>query len=202
MSNSIGELYQRWSELMDLVFSGAISLDRDNYPTRLENRIQEAVELKRSGKFEDAVSIYLDIIDSEKRIYPAILEFMYKSVLCSGRIDFAYEVIAYAEGFAKKAWGPSSWMGPWSQETKRRELENVLAKCSDFPTTFLNGGEPTDAQNDVLIRNLTRRNQILEGLMRSYSGGATVTVPLDADNYLHNAYRLYLVFRKGGVIQN
>ena len=201
MARDINDLYERWDKMMNLVFAGTLKVDVDDYPSRLESKIQQAVSLKRNGKFEKAIEVYLDIFERENRIFPGILDMMYKSVLCSGRIDFAYEVIAYGEAFAKKAWGPSSWMGPWSQETRRIELENVLAECSNLPTTCISEGEMTPEQSKLMIDNLLKKQKLLQNLMERYSGGAEVRIPMDIEDYLYRSYQLYSAFRKGGILR-
>lgn len=201
MAKDIELIYKRWNNLMNLVFSGKLGVDVDDYPSRLESKIQKAVDYKRNGKFEDSIEVYLDIFEGERRIFPGILDMMYKSVICSGRIDFAYEVIAYGEAFAKKAWGPSSWMGPWSQETRRVELELVLAQCSNLPTTFVSEGELTQEQQSMMIDNMFKRDRLIKELMGKYSGGAEVNIPDDVDYFLSRAYQLYSVFRRNGMIK-
>ena len=165
MSYSIEELYSRWDSMMDLVFSSRLKIDPDDYPKRLEFTIQRAVEQKRQGNFNKAIEIYLNIFENEGRVFPAILDMLYKAVICTGKIDFAYEVIAYGEAFAKKAWGPVSWMGPWSQETRRKEFEEVLIALNGLPTSCIICGEPTKEQTETMTNNITKRHQLLELLM-------------------------------------
>lgn len=202
MALSIDELYKKWDSMMDLVFSSRLKIDQDDYPPRLEYTIKRAVDQKRRGNFNEAVEIYLSIFVNEGRVFPAILDMLYKSVICTGRVDFAYEVIAYGEAFAKKAWGPISWMGPWSQETRRKELEEVLIACSNLPTSCITNGEPTKEQTNMLMDNLLKRNQLLETLMNKYSGGAEISIPSDIDAFLHHSYALFNSFRKGRIIDD
>lgn len=201
MKKNVDDLYSRFDKMMDAVFSGSLKIDQENYPNRLEKDIQIAISKKRDGFFETAIDIYLNIFERERRIYPAIMEFLYKSVICTGRLDFAYECIAYGEAFAKKCWGPRSWMGPWSQETKRREFEDVLVKCHELPTTFISSGEPSESQIKQMTNNLLKRGQILEELMSRYSGGARVTVPSNVEDYLNRCYNMAAAFRQNRIIQ-
>ena len=98
----------------------------DDYPDYLEVDIQRAVYYKRNKRYDEAIKIYLDVFENCKGVYPSIMEYLYKAVLCNGELVFAYETILYAELFAKKCWGYHSFLGDWSQAIKRKEFENII----------------------------------------------------------------------------
>ena len=197
MAKDVDKIYDKYLNMMNKFFQ----ICRDNYPSYLERKIQKAVELKRSGQFVKAIDVYLDIFLKEKKMFPAIMEFMYKAVLCTGHLDFAYEVIVYAEAFAKNAWGPRSWMGPWSQETKRLEFEDLLDKVHGLPTTFISSGDLTQSQINQMTQNLLKRNQLITDFISRYSGGAKIVLPMDIDEYINNCYMLYGEFVRAGIIK-
>ena len=91
-------------------------------------------------------------------------------------------------------------MGPWSQETKRLEFENLLNEIHGIPTTFISKGELTQSQKDLMIQNLLKRNKLIEDFISKYSGGATIILPIDIDECINNCYMLYGEFVRGNVI--
>ena len=99
--------------IMKLLNKQGYIVYKDNYPSYLEIEIQKAVSYKRNKDYDNAIQIYLDIFEREKGFYPAILEYLYKTVICSGQFVFAYEVILFAEIFAKLCWGMKSIYGEW-----------------------------------------------------------------------------------------
>ena len=167
---------ERWERWVQKVYSREIPVEKQDYPQRLEGAIQVGVQLKRKGKFDAAIGKYLDILEKEKKAYPGILDILYKAVISSGKIDFAYEVIAAAEITAKVAWGRWSAFGPWVQEIRRIELEEALSSCR--------GLGPSD------------RDKIILNVMKRYSGGAPVSIPPDIEQRLNRCYESHSTLRE------
>lgn len=181
-----GFLYERFKEILNRVFSSSkdrIVIDCAIYPPYIENLVQKAVDLKRQGKFNEAIKIYLELITSEKRVFPVLLEYLYKTVLCTGRLDFAYETIVMAENFIKRCWGPNSIYGTWSQEDKRVEFEQIIKKLNLISPNILTTSSILAEQNisNYVKENYNHFNQAYKNLINfisQYSGGAKIVFPL------------------------
>lgn len=123
--------------LLNVLNNQGYIIYRDSYPNYFEDKIQKAVNYKKNKKYDKAIKIYLDIFKKSKSVYPSIMEYLYKCVLCSGQLVFAYETILYGEIFAKKCWGQQSIFGEWSQTIKRKEFEEIIIEFSKQPRSFL-----------------------------------------------------------------
>jgi hypothetical protein len=186
--NSSELLYIQFKELVKRIFSkelNKIVIDCSKYPNYLEDSIQKAVELKRTGSFNEAIKIYLEIIRNENKVFPEVLTYLYKSVLCTSQLDFAYETILLAEDFIKRCWG-ANWIGVPYYEEKRFEFEELLKKIKHetLPASLIIN-TATISSDDVLInigKNLlnsySNRRELLKNFISPYSGGANIILPL------------------------
>ena len=206
---SIAELYQRFDSLMDSVFSNnsdKILIARENYPEYLEGDIQRAVYFKRQGDYLTSIEIYLSIFEENKIIYPAIMYFMYKSVLLSGDLVFAYEVIVYAELFVIKALGkyartPFGDYTLWTQTIARKELEEIIIQFK--PTHFIMKGSEVEVEEKAksnFIHNCEVIRYKLKPLVEKYSGGAIFDEAAMSmvDDSIDNVLYKYQLFRNQG----
>lgn len=113
---------------------GKIKVDaKNNYSPSFEPAIQEAVSYKRSGRYDKAVEIYLDIFSDCGCVNNNILTFLYKVVLCAEEFSLAYEMIVISENEAIRQVGPLAPLrffpgGPvfryikWAQTDYKEEL--------------------------------------------------------------------------------
>ena len=60
------------------------------YPSEWEQTIQNAVNLKRSGKYLDSASIYISLIERSKTVYSSIILYLYKVTACAGYLQEAF----------------------------------------------------------------------------------------------------------------
>ena len=172
----------------------------DNYPSYLEDEIQKAVSYKRNKEYDKAIQIYLDIFESSKGFYPAILEYLYKAVICSGQLVFAYESILLAEIFAKLCWGMKSFLGDWSQTLKRKEFEHVIFEYYKQPRTFVskeNEEIPDKLINDIMA-NTKKVTEMLKSVASKYSGQSNFDFPKGAlfnlDSMFDECGKIYNLF--------
>jgi hypothetical protein len=63
------------------------------YPPQWEAKIQDAVNLKRHGKYIEAIEIYINLLSESHKLYSGILMFMYKVVAPSGYIFSALQLL-------------------------------------------------------------------------------------------------------------
>lgn len=134
-------LYNRWIAWFGNLTKRSYTVAE--YPPHLEPLVQEAIQHKRNEEYLESINIYISILERENSVYPDLLKALYKSVLCAGRLDFAYEVIVLAEYFAKTGWGlrPASnnpflaMLMPkeeWHQAVLRKELEKIVYKYEKY----------------------------------------------------------------------
>lgn len=208
MNSSVENLYQRFDRLMDSVFSrdyGKVQVAGDNYPSQLENEIQRAVEYKRRGDYKTSIEVYLSIFERNRIMYPAIMYFMYKSVLLSGDLKFAYAVITYADLFIRKAYGkyartPFGYV-PWSQTTAREELEQVILQLKSTTVITSNDTSSDDIMNwylPIIKHNVEIIERQLKPLIERYSGGAKFVEENTALNCVSDVLVMYQSFRNQG----
>ena len=190
--------FKRFDAIMDGVFGGGTyNVDPNNYPMYLESTIQRAVSHKRNGEYDKAIDIYLDIFESTRRVYPAIMEFLYKVVLCSGELEFAYQVIVYAEIFAKKCWGTQhQFFGEWSQTSKRKEFERVLLETNKYQASIITNGELSKSESDKLLKNFLKKTELINELAKKYSGNPDYRMGLVQDSSFQKCYALYNDFHR------
>jgi len=65
----------------------------EQYNWSLEDQIQEAISLKRNGRYSLSVETYIKIMKDTKIIQSAILFYMYKSIASSGHILEAFSIL-------------------------------------------------------------------------------------------------------------
>lgn len=121
-------------DLIHNIKQGKIKIDaKNNYSPSLEPAIQEAVSFKRSGNYDRAVEIYLDIFSDCGCVNNNIVTFLYKVVLCAEEFSLAYEMIVVSENEAIRQVGPLAPLrffpgGPvfryvkWAQTDYKEEL--------------------------------------------------------------------------------
>ncbi len=105
----------------------------DSYPALLENQIQDAVQEKRQGNYDLAISIYLDIFSYEEKVSSAIATYLYKVLIADAtRLDLAYRLIVALEQEVVEKNGLTTIFGiPWGQTVHRTQLQNVLLTFSE-----------------------------------------------------------------------
>ena len=153
----------------------------DDYPDYLEVDIQRAVYYKRNKRYDEAIKIYLDVFENCKGVYPSIMEYLYKAVLCNGELVFAYETILYAELFAKKCWGYHSFLGDWSQAIKRKEFENIIIEYFKQPRSFLTKENEEISKETInsIFSNTSKVNNMIKEVASRYSGQQDYSLPAD-----------------------
>jgi len=205
----IWNLYKEFKDITNKLFSKSqnkIVIDCAKYPVYIEEAVQSAVELKRQGKFNEAIKIYFEIIIKMNKVYPVILEYLYKAVLCTVRLDFAYETIVLAEKFIKGCSGPISSYGKWSQEDKRVEFENLIENIKQINPTILMNTTSFENYNNNQFKDIAlsteRKRKVLIDFISNYSGGAVIELPSTADlkKYILNCIELSDMFRERGII--
>jgi predicted butyrate kinase (DUF1464 family) len=140
------------------------------------------------------------------KVYPVILEYLYKAVLCTVRLDFAYETIVLAEKFIKGCSGPISSYGKWSQEDKRVEFENLIENIKQINPTILMNTTSFENYNNNQFKDIAlsteRKRKVLIDFISNYSGGAVIELPSTADlkKYILNCIELSDMFRERGII--
>ncbi len=108
-----------------------------NYSPSLEPQIQEAVSYKRSGNYDKAVEIYLDIFSNCGYVNNTVLTFLFKVILCAEEFALAFEMIIVSENEAIGQVGPMAPLrffpgGPvfryvkWAQTDYKEEF---IAAC-------------------------------------------------------------------------
>lgn len=190
--------YQRFDEIMDGVFGGGTyNVDPNNYPSFLEPPIQKAVQCKRNGNYDEAIDIYLKIFEQTGRVWPAIMEFLYKSALCGGELELAYSTIVYAEIFAKKCWGMNHpFFGEWSQALKRKEFESVLLETRRYQTISISRGELSKDESNAMVQNFIKKTKLMETLASKYSGSMNYNMPSIQNSSFENCYNMYNEFHR------
>lgn len=206
--NNSESLYNQFRELVKRIFSkefNKIVIDCSKYPNYLEDYIQKAVELKRTGSFNEAIKIYLEIIRNENKVFPEVLTYLYKSVLCTGQLDFAYETILLAEDFIKRCWGTNSIEVPYYEE-KRFEFEEILKKIKQITLPgILVVNTETISSEDFLknhtinwLKSYSKNRELLRNFISPYSGGANIIIPSpeQIDQFLINCNEISLLYKK------
>ena len=164
------EHYDRWCVLI-----AKPEITTGEYPPYLEFRVQDAVQLKRNKRYEEAIEIYLYLLERTNACYYDLLVSMYKSVLSSGHFYFAYEVIAMAEVLVKQKVGmkpaphpllPFLDPGPWRQTELRRELEELMLRHQNFRAVR----NTNDGDFEYTMRDLT-------DVIKPYSGQDDYALP-------------------------
>ena len=158
--------------LMNVLNNQGYIVYSDNYPNYLESDIQLAVYYKRIKEYDKSIQVYLNIFEENKGVYPLVLEYLYKTVLCNGQLVFAYETILFAELFAKKCWGMKSFFGDWSQTVKRKEFENILIEYFKQPRSFVKkeGEDLSNEMTNAIFANSKKVNQMIKEIAANYSG--------------------------------
>jgi hypothetical protein len=201
-------LYIQFRELVNSIFSkelNKIVIDCSKYPNYLEDSIQKAVELKRIGSFNESIKIYLEIIRNENKVFPEVLTFLYKSVLCTCQLDFAYETILLAEDFIKRCRGANSIEVAYYEE-KRFEFEEILKKLKQetLPSTLVINPALMSSENflknigEYWLNSHLNRLKLLKNFIAPYSGGAKIMVSLQnkiIDEFLINCNDISLLYK-------
>lgn len=168
------ELYERWGVLI-----AKPGKRIGEYPSHVEPIVQEAVRLKRSGQYEQAIDLYLHIMENDNACYYDLLVSMYKTVLSSGHFYFAYEVIAAAEILVKRWQGmtppahpffPFVNPGIWRQTELRRELEELMLRHRNFSVIG-------DINDDNFRSCFVRTMHDLTAVIKPYSGQDNYAIP-------------------------
>jgi hypothetical protein len=69
------------------------TITSNQFPSEWEPKIQEAVQLKRTGRYIESIKKYIDLMENTKTIYSGIMYFLYKVVACSGYLIDAYLIL-------------------------------------------------------------------------------------------------------------
>lgn len=59
-------------------------LTTERYPASMHAMIDEAVELKRNGQYEESIDIYIELTRDSRTLYSGILMYLYKVVASAG----------------------------------------------------------------------------------------------------------------------
>lgn len=184
---TIDDLHNRWTAWCERIPSSTKS-DISEYPPDIEPIVQKAIHYKHCGQYLESIIIYMDIIETHTKMYPDLLKALYKSVLCTGHLYFAYEVIVMAECLAKFGWGmrPSS-NNPflalilpneeWQQTISRKELEEKVLQYLEYSSCT-----PSELKLRSIINDF-------ETLIGPYSGQDYYKLPDDFSQHFCNTLR-------------
>jgi hypothetical protein len=78
-----------WSKVSNMNFTKS----SNPYPDIFEPIIQQAVHLKREGKYFESTKIYLDLMIQNKTLFTDILSFMYKVVSSAGYLSEGIKIL-------------------------------------------------------------------------------------------------------------
>lgn len=129
---------ERLEEFLSSVSLGEIPVNANAYPPVLEPYVQQAVSAKRNGLYEEAVNIYLDILESMNCANSSIMSYLFKVILCAEEFALAYGLLAVMEEEITRKIGPQCPImafpgGPvvgyipwWFTEYKREMLNSSL----------------------------------------------------------------------------
>lgn len=134
-------MIEQINELLDKIRGKDIELITKQYPIEMESRVQTAVNYKRTGKYEESVDIYIDLINE----YPS-----------TGFIMFLYKVIASA-GYLKEAL------------ELLNVSSNAYDKSPSILTTSFGISSNMDVHRDRFLNAIKSKNLLVDYLM-SISG--------------------------------
>lgn len=102
MDRKISDLYARWSYIYEKIRRGIIQIS--NSASYNEEEVKEAVKERMEGNFAKSIEIYLDLIEKSEKISPSMLTDLSIPIGCSGKLDFAYDVLVRAELYGRREW--------------------------------------------------------------------------------------------------
>lgn len=147
-------VYTLVSQIVTLVKNNRITTN--NYPPDVEYKIQEAVQLKRSAKYEQALQIYLNIFSNQ-------------GIVQTGVLNGLFKVIA-AAGYCREA----------------RELLEIGNRAMHNSTTIYNPfGLPNNFEDHLRKMDQAIRNkEALETYLKSISGNPYYSLPRNYNEIL------------------
>ena len=168
------------------------------------DEIEKAVIYANKGNFYKSIEIYLDIIERERKFHPEILVMLYPSVLCSGMLSFAYEVIVWAELFIKKRYGHFNPSGEqWEAEIFRKGFEGVLQiSCDVCPQLSMISSPEQVAHRDERLRKEVWMSHMMNFYREGVKDNQHMYVSNEIESEVESCIDYYNDLRKKGLIKD